>query len=180
MSTAPVWTSAVPAMKPEPAGANRLTTHSGRVAATTGKGGPNVSVLSDPKPVGPHAVQSELLLESHWDRQSLNRHPPGMRTLWNVPDQPLSRSVSLSPTVMSSSFGPPAGLSGQAFVGIPWQTVETKGASFRHEGGGGDFSQCNMSTSTSFSRASDIATTRILRDRGLSLCRPLSLISNVR
>src|SRR5206468_3413557 len=94
-------------------GTKRLVTQTGTLAASSGRGGPKTSVLSEPAPVGPQMPQSGLVVSSHPTRQNFSCEPPTTGKLCDVPVHPLSRSVPVLATVTSAPLGPPAGFGGQ-------------------------------------------------------------------
>src|SRR5207249_7750017 len=95
----PVLRSALPMTRP---GWKRLVTHTGTFAARSGRGGPNVSVLIEPVPVGPQRPQSGFVVSSHPTRHNFSIEPPTTGKLCDVPVHPLSRSVPLLATVTSA------------------------------------------------------------------------------
>ena len=84
--TAPVDRSAVPVITSP--GTKRFATHTGTLAARSGRGGPNVSVLIESAPVGPHMPQTGFVLLSHRVRQSFSCEPPTTGKLCEVPVHP--------------------------------------------------------------------------------------------
>src|SRR5437867_5561003 len=96
----------------------RLRTQTGTCAARSGSGGPKVTPLSDPAPIGPVPWQFGFVLVSHPLMQRKSCEPGVTTKLCDVPVQPLSRSVHLSATVRTASSGPPWGFFGQP-VGVP-------------------------------------------------------------
>src|SRR5437870_7851886 len=110
------WRSIVPVwMLPVAVGGvwKRLRTQTGTCAARSGSGGPKVTPLSDPAPIGPVAVQFGFVLVSHPLTQRKSCEPGVTGKLCEIPVQPLSRSVHLSATVRIASSGPPWGFFGQ-------------------------------------------------------------------
>src|SRR5439155_24622318 len=110
------WRSIVPVwMLPVAVGGvwKRLRTQTGTCAARSGSGGPKGTPLSVPAPIGAVAVQFGFVLASHPLMQRKSCEPGVTRKLWDVPVQPLSRSVHLSATVRIASSGPPCGFLGQ-------------------------------------------------------------------
>src|SRR5437867_6098380 len=91
----------------------RLRTQTGTCAARSGSGGPKVTPLSDPVPIGPVAVQFGFVLSSHPLMHMKSCEPGVTGKLCDVPVQPLSRSVHLSATVRTTSSGPPWAFFGQ-------------------------------------------------------------------
>src|SRR5947207_6436148 len=154
----PVATLAVPV-----AGAvNTLTTQTGTPAATSGSGGPKVSVLIEPAPVGPFAVHGVVPAASHPLRQSLSFEFAGTGKLCDVPVQPLSRSVPWSSVVKIASSGPPAAFGGQAASGTALATQAPVGGGIPHFLFFGFFLQTKMNLSVSGPPEAALAVTLIV------------------
>ena len=140
----------------------RLVTQTGTLAARSGRGGPNTSVLIEPTPVGPLRVQTGLLVVSQSVRQSFRFEPPTTGKLCDVPVHPLSRSVPLLATVTVAMLPPPAGFAGHFTIVVMGPLV-------------------HRSTSVSgsfFGLPSLSATTRIRFTPGLFCFLPLSGTEN--
>ena len=164
----PVLRSALP-MTSWP-GMKRLVTHTGTFAARSGKGGPNVSVLIEPVPVGPQRPQSGFVVSSHPTRHNFSIEPPTTGKLCDVPVHPLSRSVPLLATVTSASLGPPAGFGGHVAeeTGTLVQGMAVGGVTAPQKVGGVPKIHFRRSVSGSdFGFPSELATARIFIFPGL-------------
>src|SRR3989449_485479 len=116
-STSPFISPVTMLAVPVAGAVNRLITQTATPPAMSGSGGPKVSVLSEPTPVGPFAVQGVVPAASQPLRQNLSCDFAGTGKLCDTPVQPLSRSVPWSSVVKIASSGPPAAFGGQAASG---------------------------------------------------------------
>src|SRR5438094_3401169 len=116
-STSPFISPVTMLAVPVAGAVNRLITQTATPPAMSGSGGPKVSVLSEPTPVGPFAVQGVVTAASPPLRQNLSGDFAGTGKLCDTPVQPLSRSVPWSSVVKIASSGPPAAFGGQAASG---------------------------------------------------------------
>src|ERR1051326_1678438 len=91
-------------------------THTGTLCAINGRGGPNVSPLTEPAPTGPFASHTGFVLASHVLRHRFTPDCGGVGKLCEMPVHPLSRPVPESMVGGSSSSGPPAGFLGHVTV----------------------------------------------------------------
>ena len=77
-----------------------LTTQTGTLAASSGRGAPNIRPFSEsvapPAPVVPLAVHSKVVVPSQPERQYFRVEPPMTGKLCEVPVQPLSRCASVA------------------------------------------------------------------------------------
>ena len=88
----------------------------------SGSGGPKVTPLSEPAPVGAVPLQTGFVLSAvHSVRQSFRRASLMTGKLCELPVHPLSRSVPVPRVFSTSSFGPPAGFAGQSVDGTDAQ-----------------------------------------------------------